>query len=72
MFEVAPEAKGGWTWHPVGIQQDYIGSYQQCVLEDEQGRVLIRPALVRDIAAFAGIWGRKLKVQGFVDAAKAA
>ena len=72
MFEVAPDAKGGLTWHPVAIQQDYIGSYQQCVFEDEQGRPMIRPALVRDIAAFARIWDRNLKAQGFVDAAKAA
>ena len=48
MFEVAPDAKGGWTWHPVAIQQDSIGSHQQCVFEDEQGRVMIQPALVRD------------------------
>src|SRR5262245_50423377 len=46
MFEVAADAKGGWTWHPVAIQQDYIGSYLQCVFEDEQGRVMIRPTLV--------------------------
>jgi hypothetical protein len=71
MFEVVPDAKGGLTWHPVAIQQDYIGSYQQCVFEDEQGRVMIRPALVRDIAAFARIWDRNLKHQGFVDAAQA-
>jgi hypothetical protein len=71
MFEVASDAKGGMTWHPVAIQQDYIGSYQQCVFEDEQGRVMIRPALVRDIAAFARIWDRNLKHQGFIDAAQA-
>jgi hypothetical protein len=70
MFEVAPDAKGGMTWHPVAIQQDYIGSYEQCVFEDEQGSVMIRPALVRDISAFARIWDRNLKAQGFVDAAE--
>jgi hypothetical protein len=72
MFEVVPDAKSGLTWHPVAIQQDYIGSYQQCLFEEEQGRVMIRPDLVRDIAAFARIWDRNLKAQGFVDAAKAA
>ena len=56
----------------MAIQQDYSGSYQQCVFEDEQGRIMIRPALVRDIQAFSRVWDRNLKHQGFVDAAKAA
>jgi hypothetical protein len=34
--------------------------------------VFVRPAEVRDIAAFARIWDRNIKAQGFVDAAKLA
>ena len=34
--------------------------------------MMIRPAVVRNIAAFARVWDRILKHHGFVDAAKAA
>jgi hypothetical protein len=45
-------------------------SYREDVSIVEDGRVFIRPADVRDIQAFARIWDRNLKHQGFVDAAK--
>ena len=57
-------------WQPVSIQQDYIGSYREAVFVGENGKVLVRPAEVRDIASFARFWDRNLKHQGFVDAAK--
>jgi hypothetical protein len=66
VFEVAADG-----WHPVSIQQDYVGSYREAVSVGEDGRVSIRPAEVRDIQAFARIWDRNLKHQGFVDAAEA-
>ena len=37
MVEVVPDAKGGWTWHPVAIQQDYTGSYQRWFLRTSKG-----------------------------------
>ena len=40
MFEVAPDAKSGWTWHPVAIQQDYIGSYREAGEVSESSRHL--------------------------------
>ena len=43
----------------------------EAVFVSEDGKVYVRPALVHDIAAFARIWDRNLKHQGFVDAAKA-
>jgi hypothetical protein len=58
------------AFHPVSIQQDYIGSYHEAVFTGEDGKLYVRPALVRDIQAFARIWDRNLKHQGFVDAAK--
>jgi hypothetical protein len=67
VFEVVAGA-----WHPVSIQQDYVGSYREVVFVGEDSKVYVRPALVRDIAAFARIWDRNLKHQGFVDAARAA
>ena len=60
------------SWQPVSIQQDYVGSYREAILAGEGGKVYVRPALVRDITAFALIWDRNLKHQGFVDAAEAA
>jgi hypothetical protein len=65
VFEVAVG-----TWYPVSIQQDYIGSYREAVYVGEDGRVYVRPALVRDIQAFCRVWDCNLKHQGFVDAAK--
>jgi hypothetical protein len=65
VFEVVA---GG--WHPVSIQQDYVGSYREAVVVGEDGKVCVRPAEVRDIQAFTGVWDRNLKHQGFVDASK--
>jgi hypothetical protein len=50
VFEVAVG-----IWHPVSIQQDYVGSYREAVSIEEDGRVFIRPAEVQDIQAFARI-----------------
>jgi hypothetical protein len=69
--EIVFELAAG-EWHPVSIQQDYIGSYREAVSIGEDGRVNIRPAEVRDIQVFARLWDRNLKVEGFVDAAKGA
>jgi hypothetical protein len=68
--EIVFEVAAG-QWHPVSIQQDYVGSYREAVFIGEDGRVYVRPAEVRDIQAFARIWDRSLKHQGFVDAADA-
>ena len=65
VFEVAAD-----QWQPVSIQQDYLGSYREAVFVGENGKVLVRPAEVRDIASFARFWDRNLKHQGFVDGAK--
>jgi hypothetical protein len=53
------------------IHGDYLGSYREAVFIGEEGKVYVRPALVRDIAAFARVWDRNLKHQGFVNAAEA-
>jgi hypothetical protein len=64
IFEVAEG-----QWHPVSIQQDYLGSYREAVFVGEDGKVYVRPAEVRDILAFSRVWDRNLKAQGFEDAA---
>jgi hypothetical protein len=68
--EIVFEVVAG-TWHPVSIQQDYVGSYREAVSIEEDGRVFIRTAEERDIQAFARVWDRNRKHQGFVDAAQA-
>jgi hypothetical protein len=68
--EIVFELAGG-GWHPVSIQQDYLGSYREAVFIGDDGRTFVRPAEVRDIQAFARVWDRNLKHQGFVDAAEA-
>jgi hypothetical protein len=65
VFEVVAGA-----WHPVSIQMDYTSYYREAVFVGEGGKVYIRPALVRDIAAFVRAWDRNIKDQGFVDAAQ--
>lgn len=66
VFEVAVG-----QWQPVSIQMDYLGSYREAVFTGEDGKVYVRPAEVKDIQAFARMWDRNIKHQGFVDAAKA-
>jgi hypothetical protein len=66
VFEVVA---GG--WHPVSVQMDYTGSYREAVFVGNDGQAYVRPAEVRDIAAFARVWDRNVKHQGFVDAAEA-
>jgi hypothetical protein len=67
VFEVAEG-----RWHPISIQQDYVGSYREAVFIGEDGKVFVRPAEVRDIASFARMWDHNIKHQGFVDEAKGA
>ena len=67
--EIVFEVAAG-QWHPVSIQQDYLGSCREEVFVGEDGKVFVRPAEVRDIQAFARIWDRNLQAQGFVDVAK--
>ena len=64
VFEVAAD-----QWQPVSIQQDYIGSYREAVFVGENGKVLVRPAEVRDIASFARFWDRNLKLRRDIDPA---
>jgi hypothetical protein len=57
-------------WHPIKIQEDYVGCYREAVFVGADGKVYVHPAEVRDIQAFARIWVRNLKHQGSASAAK--
>jgi uncharacterized protein DUF6908 len=75
VFEVNPEADGplSWKhgdWGPVMFQQDNLGIYQEAVFVGDDGQVLIRPKLVRDLKSFARTWDRNIKEQGFYEVAQ--
>jgi hypothetical protein len=69
--EMTFEVDGEGRFLPVSYQKDNLGIYHEAVFLDGQGRVMVRPRLVKELASFARQWDRNLKVQGFVDAAKA-
>ena len=61
-FEVGP----GGEWSPVSIQHA-TGAYFVAVWRAEDGRTLVRPALVQDLKSFARVWDRNLGRQGYAD-----
>src|SRR5262249_42320116 len=66
VFEVAPDG----TFYPVSFTQDSLGIYQEAALVADDGRVLVRPRLARDLARFARTWDKNIGEQGFVEAAR--
>src|SRR5215471_2664477 len=74
VFEIGDEAFGDDAWGPISFRNDYMGIVQEgelgAVFQDEDGRVLIRPKLVRELKSFARLWNRNIGEQGFVDAAR--
>jgi hypothetical protein len=61
----------GGDFLPVSLTQDNLGIYQEAVFQDEAGKVMVRPRLVKELAAFMRQWDRNLKEQGFIEAARA-
>ncbi len=55
------------AWGPITFQQDYTGLYQEAVFV-RNGKTYIRPALVRELKAFAQMWDRNLREQKFLEA----
>lgn len=64
-FEVGQDG----AWYPYSFQNDYVGLFQQVYFEDN-GRKMVRPRLKRELAAFARVWNRNLREQGFIKAAQ--
>lgn len=60
------------NWHPLTFRNDGVGLNQEAVFLNDAGQVMMRPRLVRELKAFARMWNRNIKDQGFIDAAKAA
>jgi hypothetical protein len=51
-------------WHPVSIQHG-TGLFQLACWRDAEGRVMTDRRAVADLRAFARVWDRNIKVQGF-------
>lgn len=65
-FEVTEQGK----WFPYYFRNDYMGVEQEVYCRDAANRLLVRPRLKRDLEAFARMWSRNIREQGFVEAAR--
>lgn len=54
----------GW-WAPWSYRQDSIGLYQEARFQNDDGEILIRLKLARELNSFAKIWDKNLAEQGF-------
>ncbi len=66
-----PELTFRWLdWAPTSITQDPVGRYAEAFPVIE-GKQMVRPELLKDLKAFAAMWARNLRAQGFADRGKA-
>jgi len=66
--EITAEVIDG-KWYPVSFEMS--GQiYQEAIFVNEDGKVMIRPALIKDLTAFMKLWNKNIGDQGFVEAAK--
>ena len=52
-------------WVPAWIQQDPLGRYEEAISCGEDGKMLFRQKLIAELTAFAAMWARNIKAQGF-------
>jgi hypothetical protein len=57
------------VWSPISYRQDSLGMMQEA-LWVEDGRVLMRPKLLRELRTFLRQWDKNIGEQGFVDEAR--
>ena len=50
---------------PIHYQQDGLGVYQEAMTVEQNGQILIRPRLQREIKNFLGMWANNIKQQGY-------
>ena len=62
------DPEGKQNWGLLMYQQDSLGPYQEANWREVDGRVMVRPALVKDLKAFARTVDMNLKEQGFLEA----
>jgi hypothetical protein len=69
LFEVV-ETSGSVSFQPFYFRNDYVGVEEWSRHRDESGTPTGNPRLTRELEAFAAIWDRNLKEQGFLRACK--
>jgi len=52
------------------FQNDCVGIYQECLFFDDNGKLLVRMKLLKELNQFLDMWTKNLIDQGFVEAAK--
>ena len=67
LFEVV-EKDGVTELSPIYFRNDYVGVEQWSRYRDESGDLASLPQRTRDMEAFAKIWDRNLRSQGFLEA----
>jgi hypothetical protein len=55
----------------VSFRQDNAGLYREAVFVSDEGQVMVRPQLLRQLKAFACGWDRNIRQQGFLKVAVA-
>lgn len=62
-FEIMPSG----AWVPVHFENSYMGVYQEAMFRDDNGRVMIRPELIEQLANFMKVWDRNIRDHGYLD-----
>lgn len=65
-FEIA-EIDGAVSFHPITYQNNHVGVYPEAIWVNE-GKLWVKPKLLRELATFARQWDRNIKEQGFLEA----
>jgi len=52
------------------FQNDGLGIYQECLFFDDNGKLMVRMNLLKDLNRFLDTWTKNLIDQGFVKAAQ--
>ena len=69
LFEVV-DTSGSVNFRPFYFRNDYVGVEQWSRHRGESGTLICNPRLTRELEAFAAMWDRNLKEQGFLRACK--
>jgi len=54
----------------MAFQNDAVGIYQECIFFNDEGKLMCRQNLLKELNLFLDLWTKNLLVQGFVRAAQ--
>jgi hypothetical protein len=63
VFEVV-----GDEWHPVTFEQSGMAYWEAVFVQN--GKVMVRPRLLKDLQKFCRMWNKNIRDQGFIKAAQ--